>query len=403
MSIASALLRLRPVLGVLIRSACYIAIAASLMVLRPLPPASIETPPTAEPLPDVLELIRQTQTSQTLQRAIDQAFAEQDFASVRSYQSLAIATGIKLDHVRIASELDTGDTLLNNALQNSENFLQGAVFGEGDSIAHLAGSATADLLVVGDIRDLIIASDHYLVGEEVDYFTASLSAIGLVTSVVAVASSGTATSLDISLSTLKTAKKAGHISEHLAKTITKQVDDALNIKAMFNTIREVNTRDVFFFEKPALLKQELTALVKRADPAKLESLKGLAKSVEAIAENTGSLRKTMLILKQADTAEELEKFAKLSKRFPDSSDSIVKILGKRAIKAFILPSVSALYYAAHIGYWSICQLAWLIAAIVPLMLGRYWSAVSLLIVVGAYGWMDIAMIYTWLQSMASLP
>lgn len=147
---------------------------------------------------------------------------------------MAIAAGISVNHLHIATELENRDTVLNSIAINSGNFLQGAVFGEGDSVAHLAGSATADLLVVGDIRDLIIASDHYLSGEEVDYFTASLAAIGLATSAVAVASSGTTTALDITASVLKTAKKTGNISQHLANTIiTLQVDDALNIKKMF--------------------------------------------------------------------------------------------------------------------------------------------------------------------------
>lgn len=129
----------------------------------------------------------------------------------------------------------------------------------------------------------------------------------------------------------------------------------------------------------------------------------MPKNIETIAENTNSFRKTMFIIKQADTAEELEQFAKLSKRFPDNSDSIVKILGKRAIKVFVRSSVSALYYAAHIGYWGLCQLAWIFACIIPVLFGRYWSGLSLLALVYVYWGIDTAAIYSWLLGMASLP
>lgn len=50
----------------------------------------------------------------------------------------------------------------------------------------------------------------------------------------------------------------------------------LILRRCFKTVKDISARDIDFFEKPALMKQELTKLAKQADPAKLNQLKQLS-------------------------------------------------------------------------------------------------------------------------------
>ncbi len=88
---------------------------------------------------------------------------------------------------------------------------RGAFTGRGDSVEELVGAVGADMLVVGDVRDLLLQSAHFAIDGEADPVILSLSGIGLATTV--------APEIDWGVSLLKIGKKMGAIGGRLGETL----------------------------------------------------------------------------------------------------------------------------------------------------------------------------------------
>src|SRR5205085_125212 len=79
----------------------------------------------------------------------------------------------------------------------------------------LIGAVAADMLVVGDIRDLLIQSYKFASGGDADPVIAALSAVGLATTL--------APEIDWAPALLKAARRAGSIGDKLGEFIVKAV------------------------------------------------------------------------------------------------------------------------------------------------------------------------------------
>lgn len=90
---------------------------------------------------------------------------------------------------------------------------QGAWTGRGDSTTALVGAVTADLLVFGDVRDLVMASADGLRGRPVDPVIVALSGAGLALTVWPGADAGTAV--------LKLARRSGALGGTLARQLVR--------------------------------------------------------------------------------------------------------------------------------------------------------------------------------------
>lgn len=90
----------------------------------------------------------------------------------------------------------------------SREFAAGAWRGQGDSTPALLGAVTSDLLVFGDVRDLVIQSARGLRGEPVDPVITALSGAGILLTAWPAADGGTAV--------LKAARRSGALSARLA-------------------------------------------------------------------------------------------------------------------------------------------------------------------------------------------
>ncbi len=87
----------------------------------------------------------------------------------------------------------------------------GAISGTGDSLEGLLGAITADMLVVGDVRDLVIQAGKLAIDGEADPVIAGLSGVGLATTV--------APQVDWGPSLLKIARKLGAMSDRLGDSL----------------------------------------------------------------------------------------------------------------------------------------------------------------------------------------
>jgi hypothetical protein len=90
---------------------------------------------------------------------------------------------------------------------------KGALMGRGDSLEELVGAVGADMLVVGDVRDLLLQSAHWAIDGEADPVILSLSAVGLATTL--------APEVDWGVSLMKIGKKMGALSGKMGEALAR--------------------------------------------------------------------------------------------------------------------------------------------------------------------------------------
>jgi Mg2+ and Co2+ transporter CorA len=359
--------------------------------------SSVDDQAENDALPDALTLIKNEKNAEYFEQRIAEAHTAKDYDTVRMYQSIAQSVNVQLDNEKIDQLIKENDTVFNSTVRNTTHFIEGAIYGEGETMAHLAGSITADFTFLGDARDLLTESNKYLNDEEVDYFVLSLSIIGIGETVATVSSAGLAAPKKIGISVLKASKKTGNLSPSLAKKITKQIDEAIDSDAFFKAVKEIDAQDVSILEKAKLLEKQLSKQFAAADVAKLKKLGELASKISTIKDNVGSLADAMKVVKHADTPEEVGKLAKLSDKFKTNTVGILEILGKRAIDTLGF-FMSVLYYLVATIFWLIKVFIWifcLVLLIKPIW-RQYWvgavaASVSLFFI--SYYFLSFNMIY----------
>lgn len=117
------------------------------------------------------------------------------------------------EHDRIESERD-------DVVRRLREVGYGALTGRGDSVEAFTGAIAADMLVVGDVRDLLIQAARKLRGEEVDELLAALSGVGVMLTL--------APEVDWSVAVLKFARRAGAVTDSFAKDLVKLARRAMD-------------------------------------------------------------------------------------------------------------------------------------------------------------------------------
>ena len=147
-------------------------------------------------------------------------------------------------HATLLHEKAATEKLRDSAWRKAKQFVKGAALGQGTSIEELVGAVSADMLVVGDVRDILIQGSRLAVDRETDEFILALSAVGIATTV--------APEIDWAASLMKVAKKAG--------AMTKGMSDAVLAMAR-RAMRSGDNAELLKFSDDVL------AISKRASPA----------------------------------------------------------------------------------------------------------------------------------------
>ncbi len=167
---------------------------------------------------------------------------------------------LNYDYVRsdpTALELNDDIAAIRGSLSyQAEKVTEGILQGTSDeSLGQVTGVVT-DLLVIGDIRDLVVQGGYWVRGDSVDQVIVALSTIGLVatasqlaSSVATVGTAGTAAPTVVvtsmvksSVTTLKQAHRFGHLPGWLSETLissAKTVRQTGNIDAVAELLENV--------------------------------------------------------------------------------------------------------------------------------------------------------------------
>jgi hypothetical protein len=221
-------------------------------------------------------------------REIEAALADDDLELARSFVALADQRGITLDP-SLRGRVDAAGAAGEQIRRYAAHFGKGLVTGKANDLAGIAGAATGDLFVYGDVRDLVREGTHWLKGHEVDPLMAGLASVGLAVTAGTYFASGAAAPARAGVTLFKAARRTGKIGVSLATDMTRIVRSGRGGRAV-------------------------AAL---ADVGRIESKAGARAAMEG--------------MKHADDVADLAKVGKLAERNGSSTLAILKTLGRGAI------------------------------------------------------------------------
>src|SRR5215470_3381692 len=109
---------------------------------------------------------------------IENALNAGDPELAASFLELALDRGIVVDP-QLAARVDAANAPSARVVHAAVSFGHGLVTGAPEDVAGLAGTATSDLLVIGDIRDAVREGTHLARGEQADELILGLACAGI--------------------------------------------------------------------------------------------------------------------------------------------------------------------------------------------------------------------------------
>ncbi|HMA74547.1 MAG TPA: hypothetical protein VKP67_24120 [Xanthobacteraceae bacterium] len=149
-----------------------------------------------------------------------------------SFLELAHDRGIAVDPA-VAARVDAANGTGAQVIRTAASFGHGFVTGAPDDLAGLAGTATGDLFVFGDIRDAVREGVHLARGEPADELVLGLAGAGIaVTAGTTYATAGAAVPTRLGLSLVKAAQKTGRLAAPVAEWMARAVRQAIDTKML---------------------------------------------------------------------------------------------------------------------------------------------------------------------------
>ena len=268
-------------------------------------------------------------TAEDARRSITAALAEDDAALAASFLTLADARGLPIPP-ELRARVAEASGALAETLRSAKAFGLGFVTGEPRDLAGLAGAATSDLVVWGDIRDAGREGLKLARGEDADELILGLSAVGIAVTAGTYATVGASLPVRIGISLVKVAKRTGRLSASLASSLTRAVRESVDFSALRRLAAAPATVDAAAV-KGVVRAERLTDLTRMLDDAaRIEAKAGTRAALEG--------------LKVADSGRDLTRVARLADAKGAQTLAILKILGRGAIAI-----TSALF---HLIWWA---------------------------------------------------
>jgi hypothetical protein len=161
---------------------------------------------------------------------IENALNAGDPELAASFLELARDRGIVVDP-QLAARVDAANAPSAQVVRAAASFGHGLVTGAPDDLAGLAGTATGDLFVFGDIRDAVREGAHLARGEPADELILGLAGAGILVTAATYASLGAAAPERVGLSFVKAARRTGRLAAPVAEWMTRSVREAVDTKA----------------------------------------------------------------------------------------------------------------------------------------------------------------------------
>ena len=258
--------------------------------------------------PNLTEELRQKVDTAYIESHITTALNQKNFDDIKMYQNLAKMLDITLSK-RTLQSIAEENSLGKKMWRNIKAFGSGFLSGKSDSAVGLGGSIASDMTLYGDLRDIKREGSKYRNGEDYDAFVLKISLIGVGLSATQLLSVGATTPLKVGASVMKVAKKSGKLTKPFTKIIATRLSKTID---------------------PKILKTlDAKAIAKNMN---LAPVKGLFKEINGIKKQTSTVD-TLALLKYVNNTNDLRKIGKLSKTYKTNTKGVMKVLGKRALRA----------------------------------------------------------------------
>jgi hypothetical protein len=251
---------------------------------------------------------------------IEQALASGDADLAASFVELAREKNVPLTD-ELSSRVAAAVAAENSTTGVARRFTTGLVTGNAEDVASLAGTATGDLFVFGDVRDVLRESKHLVAGEQTDRLVLGLATAGLVVTAATYFSAGGAEPVRAGLSVVKDARKVGKLSEGLVEWAGRSARDVVDAPALEEAVANSS---VF---RPG---QSVSAIKAAFRADKAGALVRLAKDVGRVSEKAGT-RGALDTLKIAEGPKDVERAARLAEKQGGKTRAILKLLGRGAL------------------------------------------------------------------------
>jgi hypothetical protein len=264
-------------------------------------------------------------TPAVARREIENALSAGDSELAASFLELARDRGVAID-ARLAAQVEAANSAGAQAAQAATSFGRGFVTGAPDDLAGLAGTATGDLLVFGDIRDAVREGTHLARGEAADELILGLACVGLLVTAATYSTLGAAAPERAGLSFVKAARRTGRLAAPVAEWMTRSIRQA------------VDTDKLGLALSKASLAAPSEAVRIARDAVRLERLDGVAAMMRDVGRvrAKGGTRAALEGLRLSEGPEDVAKIARLAEKKGTKTRAILKLVGRAA---FVLVAV----------------------------------------------------------------
>jgi ATP-dependent protease HslVU (ClpYQ) peptidase subunit len=248
---------------------------------------------------------------------IEAALAANDAGLAQSFVDLATEK-----HITVPSDLSqrVGEAVNeeNSSSHFAKRFATGLVTGNADDAGSLTGTVAGDLLVFGDIRDVVRESKHLVMGEDTDHLVLGLATAGLAVTAATYVSIGGVAPVRAGLTLVKDARKVGRLGEGLSEWAGRSVREVVDAPMLQNAVASGSVM------RPG---QTVSAIRAAFSAEKAGALVRLAKDVGRVGEKAGA-RGALDTLRIAEGPEDVARAARLAESRGGQTRAILKMLGR---------------------------------------------------------------------------
>ena len=259
-------------------------------------------------------------TAPVAAQEIDAALAAGDVDLANSFVALAAERGIE-PPPDLAERIKAANTAAAAAARNAKSFAYGLVTGEPDDAVGLAGTATGDLFVFGDLRDATREGVRLAEGKPADELVLGLACVGIAVTAVTYASLGIGTPARVGLTLVKAARKTERLGAHMAEWGTRSMRQVVDMAALRRGLAEAS------ITQPALAVRAMRDAVKLDKAGALIDVAGDVGRIEAKAGTRAALDG----LKVAQGPADMKRLARLAAAKGPKTRAIIKLAGRAAI------------------------------------------------------------------------
>jgi hypothetical protein len=283
----------------------------------------------------------------TATREMESALAADDPELAQSFLDLADDRGLALA-AELRHRVEAANSSASAAMRAAGRFVDGFVIGAPDDLAGLAGTVTGDLLVYGDIRDIVRETTNWARGEATDELILGLACVGLAITAGTYASLGAGSPARVGVSLLKAAGKTGRLSGNFVRALVRPLRSAVDVAAVRSALG------------PRAILQPAVAVRSVRSAVKVEKAGGVMRVMRDVGRinSKAGTRAALDGLRLANGPTDVAKLARLADAKGSRTRAVIKLLGRGAIALSV-----GLFQLASWTFWALLNLLLLVVAL----------------------------------------